>query len=429
MLADKPGTMSSGSGWQDVRAARRPIPSRSCCANWWTSASSDSRSRSTAPTSTAGRSRPPARASTRPISLPTSPRAVAALFHRGEWRLSGQEGASRNGDFRDPERGQGPAVHRLDLLSCRNLAIYLEPALQERLVLAFHYALKPGGVLLLSPSESIGEHHELFAPISRKWRLYRSLEAAGSSRGLLGSGLPWVEPAGPHPRGAAARAAREVNLAELTRTALLHSYAPASVTTDIHGAIVYVHGDTGNYLRPAPGQASLDVASMARPGAPARSAGRHPLGPRGHGGRRLRGKRHRQWQSPPGVLQCAASERSGIRPALPGNQLQGRRRAIGGCGCGTTETLARRCRTAPHRDLERDLTYTRARFQATIEDPTSWQQELKATNEEMQSTNEELQSTNESSKHPRKNCSPERRTADGQCGTAGQDRAARPHPE
>ena len=62
-----------------------------------------------------------------------------------------------------------PPFTRLDLLCCRNLLIYLEPELQARLIPAFHYALRPGGVLFLSPSESVGEHGELFEIIDRKW--------------------------------------------------------------------------------------------------------------------------------------------------------------------------------------------------------------------------------------------------------------------
>ena len=68
-----------------------------------------------------------------------------------------------------------PPFTRLDLLSCRNLMIYLEPELQNRLIPAFHYALKPGGVLFLSPSESIGNHPDLFAPLNRKWKFYRAI--------------------------------------------------------------------------------------------------------------------------------------------------------------------------------------------------------------------------------------------------------------
>jgi len=85
-----------------------------------------------------------------------------------------------------------PPFTRLDLLACRNLLIYLEPELQNRLIPAFHYALKPGGALFLSPSESIGGHSELFEPIDRKWKLYRAKPSAASIRTVLGSGLSWA---------------------------------------------------------------------------------------------------------------------------------------------------------------------------------------------------------------------------------------------
>lgn len=84
-----------------------------------------------------------------------------------------------------------PPFTRLDLLCCRNLMIYLEPVLQDRLIAAFHYALKAGGVLFLSPSESIGSHFSLFAPLSRRWKLYRAIHSsAASTRAVMVSRLP-----------------------------------------------------------------------------------------------------------------------------------------------------------------------------------------------------------------------------------------------
>ena len=160
-----------------------------------------------------------------------------------------------------------PPFTKLDLLSCRNLMIYLEPELQNRLIPAFHYALKPGGVLFLSPSESIGNHtrtvliaqsqmevlschpfHRLL--LARRWRTCcpgpQKLPAKSSEEAIS-------KP-------------KETNFAELTRRVLVQCFAPASVVTDLKGDILYVHGETGKYLRPAPGQASLNVVEMAREG-------------------------------------------------------------------------------------------------------------------------------------------------------------------
>ena len=88
-----------------------------------------------------------------------------------------------------------PPFTRLDLISCRNVFIYMEAGLQERILTLFHYALRPGGVLFLSPAEGIGDHARLFTPIDRKWRLFRAQRNAASARAVLTSGLSWVRSA------------------------------------------------------------------------------------------------------------------------------------------------------------------------------------------------------------------------------------------
>ncbi len=84
-----------------------------------------------------------------------------------------------------------PPFTSLDMLSCRNVMIYLETDLQNRLIPAFHYALKPGGVLILSPSECIGNFFDLFAPLSRKWKCYQAHGSDASSRAVISSDLGW----------------------------------------------------------------------------------------------------------------------------------------------------------------------------------------------------------------------------------------------
>ena len=169
-----------------------------------------------------------------------------------------------------------PPFTRLDLLSCRNLLIYLEPALQDRLLPVLHYALTPGAVLMLSPSESVGQHADLFAPIDRKHKLYRALLVSTASRAArrYACDLGHAPRRTGGDRRSAAIEEDPSSLAELARTALLHSFAPASVLIDAEGTVLYVHGDTGAWLRPAPGEASLNIVEMAREGleAPLRAA-------------------------------------------------------------------------------------------------------------------------------------------------------------
>ena len=144
--------------------------------------------------------------------------------------------------------------------------IYLEPEIQNHLIPAFHYALKPGGVLFLSPSESIASHTGLFAPLNRKWKFYRATGSITSTRAVMDGGLVWTKHADMKGTEEAVKKIKEINFAELTKRALLQSYAPASVVTDVNGNILFVHGDTGRYLRPAPGQPTLNVTEMAREG-------------------------------------------------------------------------------------------------------------------------------------------------------------------
>jgi two-component system CheB/CheR fusion protein len=287
-----------------------------------------------------------------------------------------------------------PPFTKLDLLSCRNLMIYLEPELQNRLIPAFHYALKPGGVLFLSPSESIGNHNELFTPLNRKWKFYRSTPIATSTRALLTSNLNWTtEPTRKAPEEII-KSTKESNLAELTRRALLQCYAPASAVTDLKGNILYVYGETGKYLRPAPGQATLNIIDMAREG----------LQPE------LRSAIQNANQDTPTLNRELSFKSNGdFQPALlsvrlltdPNNQqklLLISFQDITQPKPGKPGHIKRTAKLNELRlieELERELAYTKENLQATIEEQYASNEELKCTNEEMQSTNEELQSSNE----------------------------------
>lgn len=284
-----------------------------------------------------------------------------------------------------------PPFTRLDLLSCRNLMIYLEPELQNRLIPVFHYALKPDGVLFLSPSESIGSHTELFVAASRKWKFYRSIHSANAIRSVLSGGLSWNAGSSPAPEKIMQKPP-ETNFANLTREALIDSYAPASVVINGAGNILYVHGETGKYLRPAPGQASLNLMDMAREGLQldlrnallAASQGTATLG------------REATVKTESDVLTVSLSVRPLVDPAgaqdlclvsfvdLPQVPVVKRRR-------GSAASKG----SAQVEELERDLVYTRKNLQATIEEQQRFNEEVKSANEELQSTNEELQSTNE----------------------------------
>ena len=285
-----------------------------------------------------------------------------------------------------------PPFTKLDLISCRNLLIYLEPELQNRIIPAFHYALKPGGALFLSASESIGNHAEFFAPINRKWKIYQAKTSIVSARNIMARGLSWnITQPGRGPDETLKM--KEPNFAELTKRALLQSFAPASVITDEGGEILYVHGDTGKYLRPSPGHPSLNIIEMAREGL--------------------------QTELRSAITNAAAQKTQVVCKGLPVKTNGGRHGVtlivrpladpqasqplliISFQDIEEQEKPPRKGRPTSKKqpgrleELEQELLYTRETLQATLEESQASNEELKSTNEELQSTNEELQSTNE----------------------------------
>ena len=290
-----------------------------------------------------------------------------------------------------------PPFTKLDLLACRNLMIYLEPELQNRLLPAFHYALKPGGVLFLSPSESTGNHPELFAAVNRKWKFYRAIHSATSTRAVMASGLSWTASHSGKAPEEIVKKAQETNFAELTRRVLLQSYAPASVVTDLKGNLLFVHGDTGKYLRPAPGQASLNVIDMAREGLQLELRAALQSAEAGATlNREIQVKTNGDFQSVNLSVRALPDPEGG-----QGLLLVSFQDLPHAAGKAATAKPGRRKHAgaplAPARveELERELAYTKENLQATIEEQQASNEELKSTNEELQSTNEELQSTNE----------------------------------
>ncbi|MFU8789558.1 MAG: chemotaxis protein CheB [Methylobacter sp.] len=287
-----------------------------------------------------------------------------------------------------------PPFTKLDLLSCRNLMIYLEPELQNRLIPTFHYALKPNGVLFLSPSEGIGNHTDLFTPLNRKWKFYCATPTPASIRTLLISNLNWSAELTHKTPDDIIKTAREINLADLTRRMLLQFYAPTSVVTDLRGNILYIYGETGKYLRPAPGHATLNIIDMAREGLQLA----------------LRPAIQTANQGRPTLSQELSVKTNGdfhpvmlhVRPLANPNDRQNLLLiSFQDLPQPTAKKPPRSKRPSKPdgqrhiKELERELAYTRENLQATIEEQYASNEELKCTNEEMQSTNEELQSTNE----------------------------------
>ena len=291
-----------------------------------------------------------------------------------------------------------PPFTKLDLLSCRNLMIYLEQEQQNRLIPTFHYALKPGGVLFLSNSESIANHPHLFKPLNRKWKFYQGIKAASKFSLTQFETIPMTRQDPAMPQKTPLGKVPTTSVADLSNRILLQSYAPASVTTDAKGNILYVHGDTSRFLSTPSGPVTTHVVEMAHEGLqlPLRTALQAAM----QGEPTL--SREVTLHTKEGAFSASFSVRLLPLPMSESNAderllLVSFQEVFGPPvpKRGRGKSVAVSAEHSRNEQLERDLAYARENQQATIEELQATNEELKSANEELQSTNEELQSTNE----------------------------------
>ncbi len=172
--------------------------------------------------------------------------------------------------FSEQDVIKDPPFSKLDLISCRNLLIYMGGDLQKKLIPLFHYALNPGGILFLGTSETVGDFVDLFTARDRKLKLYqRKDNFQGAQRAALGRFLPPLTAMGAALPRAAVKNAFPVKLPlrELMEQALLNQIVKAGALVNAQGDILYLHGRTGMYLEPASGEAGINnILKMAREG-------------------------------------------------------------------------------------------------------------------------------------------------------------------
>lgn len=160
-----------------------------------------------------------------------------------------------------------PPFSKLDLISCRNLLIYLDRELQKKLIPLFHYALNPGGFLFLGPSETVGEFTNLFDTLDHQSKLYERKGGVSSEHYLpIGTFMPPSKKSVVKKSSGYAPVEIRSQLRELTERAMLQYYAPVSVLVDEHGNILYIRGRTYQYLELAQGEAALNILTIAREG-------------------------------------------------------------------------------------------------------------------------------------------------------------------
>ncbi|HEY2586444.1 MAG TPA: chemotaxis protein CheB [Tepidisphaeraceae bacterium] len=304
-----------------------------------------------------------------------------------------------------------PPFSKLDLILCRNVLIYLGPMLQRKLMTVFHYALRATGYLMLGQAETIGVHSDLFAIADKRYKLF-SKKVSVPRMDMM---FPALDRAHARPevvRRAIPDARTGATVQTEANRQVLARYAPPGVIVDADLQIVQFRGQTGPYLEPAPGEASLNLLKMAREGLlfGLRSALQeaHKTGrPVRREGRRVKhngsvrdvnvevipleageGKHYLVlFEDVPTPLPAAADD-----PAPPdpkGAKTKGR----GAKKAAVAPSLAQDERRV--RQLQEELAASREHLQSNIQDLEAANEELQSANEEILSANEELQSTNE----------------------------------
>jgi len=287
-----------------------------------------------------------------------------------------------------------PPFSRLDLVSCRNLLIYFGAAVQAQVIPTFHYALRPGGFLFLGLSENATQFAELFAPIDKKNRIFRSREGVSPRiRVSLGD-------AGLKPRSSLGasighkRSAGSAGFRQSVERQVLERFAPAHVVVNAEGDVVYYSARTGKYLEQIAGAPSQNLMTMARKGL--RLDLHAALGEAVQTETRV----IRQNLAVEGDDERVQFVSIAIEPFVEKAENDSRLFVVvfTDMGASLSREQASERATSPETDtgqLERELRDTRERLQSSIEEYETAVEELRSSNEELQSSNEELEASKE----------------------------------
>ena len=288
-----------------------------------------------------------------------------------------------------------PPFTKLDILTCRNLLIYLNTELQKRLLPLFHYSLNPGGFLFLGSSESIGSSADLFITHSNKWKLFERRDM------LLSRKEPLEFPISPMPyemrqKDAASQKPSEAAIAEAAQKLIFQTVVPPVVLINDKGDILYLSRRTDKYLEPPVGKANINIYAMAREGLraelgiairktmtdKARTTIRG-LSVKANGSEQEINLSVIPFQEPETMRGLMLVQFEDVEP-LPEEAAPSKKKSRSVTGLEAVKS-----------ELEKELQYTKEHLQTVIEEMETSQEELKSANEELQSTNEELQSSNE----------------------------------
>jgi len=286
-----------------------------------------------------------------------------------------------------------PPFSKMDLISCRNLLIYMDNELHKKVLSLFHYALNEEGLLFLGPSETIGDFNDLFQSLSSKWKIYKH-------RGRMGE-LSVKYPDIPYYQSFISqgdnkkRIPVKVDIQDAAERIIIENYSPSCVLINERFDIVHFIGKTDKYLEPPRGKASFNILKMAR------ESLRFKLNTALHNA--IKQKMVITYDS----LQIKYNNEIRIidltvRPLIDADMPAGFMMVIFHDKTPLEKPGQKKGRKVIKNEtdsvvarLEQELLSTKEHLQSTIEEMETSNEELKSTNEEMQSINEELQSTNE----------------------------------
>ena len=325
------------------------------------------------------------------ITSDVSPERLRRFFTRSDGGYKINKNLRDACVFARHDLARDPPFSRLDLVICRNVLIYLDAAVQKRLISVFHYALRNRGFLMLGPAETAGAQM-LFTMVDKRWRIYR--------RAAVDIGMPvgFPERAVVAPPAHAVREPSRPegrSVQDEANRVLLRRYGPVGVIIDSNQQVVQFRGSTGPFLEPPTGEPSMNLLKMAREGLlfPLRAA--IQLARRRHKPVRREGvrvRRDKDWLT-------VTLEVLPLGPTVSGHYLVTFEDT-------PTRKSARRVKAVPVASrkresdervagLTRELAASREYLQSIIQELEAANEELQSANEEILSSNEELQSTNE----------------------------------
>jgi two-component system CheB/CheR fusion protein len=293
-----------------------------------------------------------------------------------------------------------PPFTKLNIITCRNLLIYLDADLQKQLMPIFHYALKPGGLLVLGSSETTGHSADLFETVDKKWKIFRRKETSPTIYNI--HEMPASKDKKqrmPASNTNAVSQVRETQVMILLERIALDRFCPTFVVDNARGDLIHVHGRTGDYFELAQGQARTNILDMAREGLPQELAmllrlasttenevTRQNVRVKTNGDDalvNLSAKRITRPESVSGLILIAFRS---VEEKSKTNETETEKPIALDVNEGTI---------SDNETLIHELQFLRETHQATLHELETSNEELKSANEELQSTNEEMQSTNE----------------------------------